>query len=65
MENSIENFKFLSDEELSALTFWELAIYMEQLNDVEKVYNAYKERKNCNVDSSINNNVNKDCVLSE
>mgnify|MGYP000744382287 CR=1 FL=1 len=62
MENSIENFKFLSDEELSTLSFWELAIYMDQLNDVEKVYKASLERKNVNTPT---NNVSKDGVLDE
>lgn len=62
MENSIENFKFLSDEELSTLSFWELAIYMDQLNDAEKIYKASLERKNVNTPT---NNVSKDGVLDE
>lgn len=62
MENPIENFKFLSDEELSTLSFWELAIYMDQLNDVEKVYKDSLERKNINTPT---NNVSKDGVLGE
>lgn len=62
MENSIENFKFLSDEELSTLSFWELAIYMDQLNDVEKIYKAFLERKDVNTPT---NNVSKDGVLDE
>ena len=64
MENSIENFKFLSDEELSTLSFWELAIYMEQLNDLEKVYKASLERKDTS-NTIPSNYVNKDGVLGE
>lgn len=64
MDKTIQNFKFLSDEELSTLSFWELAIYMEQLNDVEKVYKASLERQNNNTNTP-NNSVNKDGVLGE
>lgn len=64
MDNAIQNFKFLSDEELSTLSFWELAIYMEQLNDVEKVYKASLERQN-NSTNTPNTNVDKDGVLGE
>lgn len=64
MDKAIQNFKFLSDEELSTLSFWELAIYMEQLNDVEKVYKASLERQNNNTNTP-NNSVNKDGVLGE
>ncbi len=64
MDNAIQNFKFLSDEELSTLSFWELAIYMEQLNDVEKVYKASLERQNNNTNTP-NNSVDKDGVLGE
>ena len=64
MDNAIQNLKFLSDEELSTLSFWELAIYMEQLNDVEKVYKASLERQNNNTNTP-NNSVDKDGVLGE
>lgn len=64
MDNAIQNFKLLSDEELSTLSFWELAIYMEQLNDVEKVYKASLERQNNNTNTP-NNSVDKDGVLGE
>lgn len=64
MDKAIQNFKFLSDEELSTLSFWELAIYMEQLNDVEKVYKVSLERQNNNTNTP-NNSVNKDGVLGE
>lgn len=64
MDNAIQNFKFLSDDELSTLSFWELAIYMEQLNDVEKVYKASLERQNNNTNTP-NNSVDKDGVLGE
>lgn len=64
MDNAIQNFKLLSDEELSTLSFWELAIYMEQLNDVEKVYKASLERQN-NTTNTPNNSVDKDGVLGE
>lgn len=64
MEISIENFKFLSDEELSTLSFWELVIYMNQLNDVEKVYKTSLNENSSNVNTPTNN-IDKDGGLGE
>lgn len=46
MNDVTQFFKYLSDEELKELSFWELAIYMEQLNNIEKVYNSSKQQNN-------------------
>lgn len=64
MKISIENFKFLSDEELSTLSFWELVIYMNQLNDVEKVYKTSLKGNSSNANTPTNN-IDKDGGLGE